>query len=323
VDDLVGLEVVLPDGELVHVGWWPDPDLPTAVYPHGLGPSLLPLFVQSNLGVVTAAAIRLLPRPEALRVIRLAFAPDVLADAVTELRRWVHQGLVRGVPRVFDPLAGRSYGGDPDKFLVHLCVDGTAEAVEAMVAVITAAAHRSGLFDGVSHTEATDADHPDHEVAKLVERGYAGDPDVTDRLFEAKIGQPADLVDERVGFVFFLPLVPFSGESVATADRLLRQVRDETGIRAGATLHILGPEVIDCVVAFRFDRDPASAQRAHRALDLLYERFSAAGFVPYRLDVDHADRADTFRVDPASTALARRLKAVIDPAGTIAPGRYR
>ncbi|MCP2200650.1 hypothetical protein LX90_004348 [Lentzea flava] len=49
--------------------------------------------MQSSFGVVTAAAIRLLPRPEALRVIRLAFEPDVLGDAVEALRRWGHQGL--------------------------------------------------------------------------------------------------------------------------------------------------------------------------------------------------------------------------------------
>ncbi|GGU44211.1 hypothetical protein [Lentzea flava] len=54
---------------------------------------MLQLFVQSSFGVVTAAAIRLLPRPEALRVIRLAFEPDVLGDAVEALRRWGHQGL--------------------------------------------------------------------------------------------------------------------------------------------------------------------------------------------------------------------------------------
>jgi 4-cresol dehydrogenase (hydroxylating) len=322
VDDLIGLEVVLPDGELAHVGWWPNPELPTPAYPHGLGPSLLPLFVQSNLGVVTAAAIRLLPRPEALRVIRLAFEPAVLADAVTELRRWVHQGLVRGTPRVFDPITGRSYGGDEGKFLVHLCVDGTAAVVDALVTVITDEARRSGLFSGISHTEATDADHPNHDTAVLVERGYAGDPDVRDRLFEAKMGRPAGEVDEHVGFVFFLPLVPFSGASVAHADRLLREVRDETGVRGGGTLHILGPDVIDFVVAFRFDREPAATRAAHRALDLLYERFAAAGFVPYRLDVDHADWITTFRADPGATALTRRLKAVIDPAGTIAPGRY-
>jgi FAD binding domain len=169
VNDLAGLEVVLPEGDLVRVGWWPRPDRPTAVYPHGLGPSLLPLFLQSSLGVVTAASIRLLPRPEAMRVVRLASA---------------------------------------------------------------------------------------------------------------------------------------------------------TGIRAAATLHILGPDVIDCVVAMRFDRDATAAVRAHRALDLLYECFSAAGFDPYRLDIEHADWRSRLQIDPGATALARRLKAAIDPAGTIARGRY-
>jgi 4-cresol dehydrogenase (hydroxylating) len=322
VDDLVGLEVVLPDGEQARVGWWPDPDRPTAVYPHGLGPSLLPLFVQSNLGVVTAAAIRLLPRPEALRVIRLSFEPDVLTDAITTMRRWVHQGLTRGVPRVFDPLAARSYGGDEGRFLVHVCVDGTAAAVAALVEVITAEARASGLFTRVTHTETTDRTHPNHDTAVLVERGYAGDPDVRDRLFQAKMGQPADRVDEHVGFVFFLPLVPFAGPSVAHADTLLREIRDETGVRAAATLHILGPDVIDCVIAMRFDRDEASAARAHRALDLMYERYTAAGFLPYRLDVEHTEWLARLHADPAATALARRLKAVIDPAGTIEPGRY-
>ncbi|GGU44204.1 hypothetical protein [Lentzea flava] len=32
VHDLLGLEVVLPGGELVHVGWWPE-EKPTPVYP--------------------------------------------------------------------------------------------------------------------------------------------------------------------------------------------------------------------------------------------------------------------------------------------------
>lgn len=322
VDDLLGLEVVLPDGETVRVGWWPDPAKPTAPYPHGLGPSLLPLFVQSNLGVVTAAAIRLLPRPEALRVLRLGFAPERLGEAAAALRRWVHQGLVRGVPRVFDPLAGRAYGGGEDEFLVHLCVDGTAESVEAQLSILAAEAERSALFSRVDATEALDPQHPNHETAVLVERGYAGDPDVSDRLFEAKMGRPADQVDTEVGFVFFLPLIPFTAEAIVQALALVRQISAESGVPCSSTQHILGPDVVDLVVAMRFQRDPATAERAHRALDLLYERFSAAGFAPYRLDVEHAGLLEACGMDPAAAALSRRLKDVIDPHGAIAPGRY-
>ncbi|MEE1757280.1 FAD-binding oxidoreductase [Streptomyces sp. SP18CS02] len=324
VDDLIGLEVALPGGELVHVGWWPDADRTTPVYPHGLGPSALPLFLQSNLGVVTAAVVRLLPRPEALRLVRLGFRPAELGRVTDLLRRWVGQGLTRGVPRVYDPAAAASYGGRDGEFLVHICVDGTPGAVGALVAEIVAGAHGSGLFTDVAHEEATDTSRPDHAVAALVERAYAGDPDVTDALFEAKLGQSADQVDERVGFLFFLPLLPFDARAVERADGLLGRVREETGVRCSATLHLLGPDLIDCVVALKFDRDSGEgARQAHRALELMYRWYGEAGFLPYRLDIDHAHRMDDFAVDPNALALTRKLKNVIDPNNAIAAGRYR
>ncbi|MFJ6666544.1 FAD-binding oxidoreductase [Streptomyces sp. NPDC091383] len=322
-DDLLGLEVVLPDGELAHVGWWPGGERATAVYPHGLGPSLLPLFAQSGLGVVTAAAIRLLPRPEALRVVRMTCAPDALAGVVEAVRRWVGQGLVRGVPRLLDPYTGRPYGGGRGEFLLHLCVDGTPAAVAALVDVLTAEAHATGLFTGISHTGPDDPAPLGQETEVLVARGYAGDPDVRDTLFEAKTGHPAADVDERVGMVSFLPMLPFTGAAVVRAHELLEEVSARTGLRAAATLHVLGPELAECVAGVRFERDEAGAAAAHRALDLLYERFTAAGFAPYRLDIAHVDWLDRLSVDPAATRLARRLKTLLDPAGTIAPGRYR
>ncbi|MEU6352347.1 FAD-binding oxidoreductase [Streptomyces sp. NPDC047072] len=322
-DDLAGLEVVLPGGETVRVGWWPSAGRTAPVYPHGLGPSALPLFVQSDLGVVTAALIRLPARPEALRVLRLGFPAAALTEATDAVRRWVAQGLTRGVPRIYDPAAGASYGGTEGEFLVHLPVDGTAEAVEALTGVLSAEAHRSGLFTEVSATDATDPAHPHHETARLVERGYAGDPDIADRLFRTKMGVSADQVDTAAGFLFFLPLLPFTGEAVARADGLLRETAAATGVRLSATLHLLGPDLIDCVVAMKFGREQEAAERAHRALELLHTSFADAGFAPYRLDVDHAHRRDALAVDAGALALTRRLKTVLDPNNAIAPGRYR
>jgi 4-cresol dehydrogenase (hydroxylating) len=226
------------------------------------------------------------------------------------------------VSKVFNATAARIYGGTGDEYLMHVCVDGTAESVDALVRVIAAEAAAAGLFSDVSSTDATDPGHKNHDVAMRVERGYAGDPDMTDTVFEAKTGVPAGEVDERVGFAFFLPLVPFSANSVTKADELIERVRAETEVRCSATVHVLGPDVVDYVVAFKFERRDDQAERAHRALDLLYRLFSEAGFVPYRLDVDHAEWMDVFAVDPGARALAQRLKAVIDPNGVIAPGRY-
>ncbi|HEU5473527.1 MAG TPA: FAD-binding oxidoreductase [Actinophytocola sp.] len=323
VDDLLGLEVVLPDGELIRVGWWPDPDRPAPVYPHGLGPDPLGMFVQSNLGVVTAAAVRLPPRPEAVRVVRLNFAPERLAAVMDVLRRWVAQGLARGVPKVYNPVAARPYRGTEGKFLAHVCVEGTAAAVDALSALVTAEAAATGLFSEISDTDSADPGGDNHEVATLVERSYAGVPDTDDVLFRAKMRRPGAEVDRwGGGFLFFLPMVPLSGAAVAHAHELLDRVHENSGIRCGTTQNLLGPDLVDFVVTMRFEPDAPSVERAHRALELMYGLFTEAGFVPYRLDVDHAGWMDRLSPDPAARRFVRRLKEMLDPDGVIAPGRY-
>jgi 4-cresol dehydrogenase (hydroxylating) flavoprotein subunit len=322
VEDLTGLEVVLPSGESIRVGWWPEPDRPTPVYTHGLGPSLVQLFVQSDLGVVTAATVRLLPRPEALRVVRLNFTADKVEAATAEVRRWVGQGLARGVVKIYNESAARAYGSPPGQYLVHVCVDGTRQAVDALSGVVTAEALGSALFSAVSDTDASDPAAGNHEVAVRVERAYAGDADPADVLFEAKTGRPAARLDEEGGFLFFLPLVPFTGAALARAAELLEQVRAETGMRCGATFNALNADVVDCVVTMRFTREGDEAERAHRALDRLYELFTAEGFIPYRLDIGHTGWADRLAPGTGARAFARRLKDAVDPFHVIAAGRY-
>src|SRR5690606_6189079 len=53
-DDLLGLEVVTGSGSLIRCGsFWSKRD-EAFYYRHGVGPDLVPLFCQSNLGIVTA-----------------------------------------------------------------------------------------------------------------------------------------------------------------------------------------------------------------------------------------------------------------------------
>ncbi|WP_413809901.1 FAD-binding oxidoreductase [Streptomyces sp. OE57] len=321
VDDLVGLEVVIPSGQLIHVGWWPEDDRSTAVYPHGLGPSLLPLFSQSNLGVITAAAVRLLPRPEAQRTIRLSFSRDQLVGAVDEMRRWVAHGLVGGVLKIYDEVSAEFYGGKVGEFLAHLCVDGTSGSVDLLSEVIAGEAAASGLFSEITRSDRSPAD--DDVVVKMVESAYSGDPSYNDAMLQATLGQPAHRVDaEGLGWLFFLPMIPFSGEAVAHAHALLTVIHAETGVRAGCTVNALSSDLIDFVVTIRFQRDPAEAERAHRALDRAYALFSEAGFIPYRLDVDHTKWINRLSPDAGAREVARRLKTSIDPNSAIAPGRY-
>ncbi len=62
--NLCGLQVVLADGELVHIGGAVQGLKTWHTHKWGVGPYLEGLFTQSNLGIVTRAGIWLMPRPE-------------------------------------------------------------------------------------------------------------------------------------------------------------------------------------------------------------------------------------------------------------------
>jgi len=325
-EDLLGLEVVLADGACVRVGWWPDTsaefaDAPTAMDPYGLGPSLLHLFTQSNLAVVTAAVVRLMPRPEAQDVLRLTFPPERLGAAVDTLQRWVAQELVSGVLKVYDAASATNYGGLPGENLALICVSGTRERVAALTGVIRREADASGLFTSAVASSEEPASRAD-TVLQVVERAYAGDPSRNEDMLAAATGQDADHVDsDGGGWLFFLALVPFDGESMARAAGLVAEIGRETGLPAGTTVNALSSDVIDLVVSLKFAPSEEATARAHRALDLIYERFVQAGFRPYRLDIDHAAWRRRL-ASPGTLALTERLETLLDPDGIIAPGRY-
>lgn len=71
-----GMEVVLPNGDVVRTGHWHYEHAKTAhVYRYGTGPFLDGLFSQSNLGIVTRMGVWLMPKPEVFTAFYLR-APD-------------------------------------------------------------------------------------------------------------------------------------------------------------------------------------------------------------------------------------------------------
>ena len=100
-----GLEVVLPDGEIMRTGMGALPGADTwAEYRYGFGPHVDGLFSQGNLGVVTKMGFWLFPEPEAYLSgsVTVPRRADIvgLVDAVNELE---HLGLI-GMPNYGTPL---------------------------------------------------------------------------------------------------------------------------------------------------------------------------------------------------------------------------
>lgn len=297
-EDLVGLEVVLADGRREHVGWWPGTS--AVPRPHGLGPTLTHLFTQSSFAVVTAAVVRLLPRPEEVRMLPFTFEQDDLGDAIDVLRSWTAQRLIPPTTKVYNPIAAQA-NGVRDGYLAHVCLSGAGEVVEALGSVLAEAARHSPLLAG-----------PASAADEVVRRAYAGEPDPADTWFLRKSGGcPAERFDAERGLLMFLPIVPFSGEAVTLTENM---VRDCCGLAPGITMNVLDSDTLDHVIGIGFPADdPSAVAEARETLDRLHQTFAAEGFLPYRRDVDRP---------VAATALQARIGQALDPDGVFAPGRY-
>ena len=97
-----GMEVVLPNGELMRTGNWADSESKAAhVYKRGLGPTPDQLFMQSNFGIVTKMGVWLMPTPECYMPLWLRVWKDSdLPQVVDTLRELMLSKDIEGVPQV-------------------------------------------------------------------------------------------------------------------------------------------------------------------------------------------------------------------------------
>jgi alkyldihydroxyacetonephosphate synthase len=126
-DMVVGLDVALADGRVVHTGGAPRA---------AVGPDLTQLFVGSEgtLGVITGARLRLHPAPRVEQ--RAAFGFSSFGDGIEACRRVMHRGATPAVLRLYDATeADRSYQTG-DRHVLLALDEGDPELVEGVMNVV-------------------------------------------------------------------------------------------------------------------------------------------------------------------------------------------
>ncbi|MEV3962450.1 FAD-binding oxidoreductase [Nocardia sp. NPDC050193] len=325
IDDLLGLEVVLGTGRVMTTGGLDrNGRRPGPV----AGPDLTRAFVQSNLGVITAMAIGLIPRPQTTTLVHATFAkssfPEVVEAMIRVSRsRNASDGLLRLKDLFVVPEAGRAAipaTADVDAVTVQLPLLGSRAAVEHTETIIRETF--SGVHGLLSYrsldTAETAADDPLYPRT-LFARGIPSCTNVLDGLGVTSCSQ----VDRsRIGRLMFLPVVPYRGTDLGKAIELFEVEAERYGTAGMLEFNVISQHSTNMVTQIPFLRDPSGIERAHELRRAARRSFLRAGFLPYRSDIDHQpwelpDRSADYDDEPL-----HMLKRLYDPAAIIAPGRF-
>lgn len=144
---ILGLKVVLADGEVVNFG-------SESLEGVGIGPDLIGLFVGSEglFGIALEITVRLLPKPECYRTVLAAY--DSLGKAGDAVSQVVASGLLPGAMEIMDRLAIKAAeaavkAGYPEKAeaLIIVELEGETVQVEAEFEYLHQVIQASGAYE--------------------------------------------------------------------------------------------------------------------------------------------------------------------------------
>lgn len=332
---LCGLEVVLADGSVLHTGDGAVSGARTRfVNKSGFGPLVDGLFSQSNLGIVTSAAIWLMARPPVIRMFAFTFPDDDDLETIIDLVRPLK--LTNMVPTLikvtnglyalgteatypFDRTGGatplpdevrrelqREYG--TGAWIVTGALYGPND--DLLQPAIARIREHFAASEKATYIDHEDAVH--NPILKIHVDTFSGEPT------EAELG----LLDWRPGggATWFLPATPMVGAIAQEHQRTSRRILAEHGFEY-ITEFVCGPRAARALHIIVYDRqDPEECRRLQACYAALIAAYDALGCPTGRMPTEFQEQA-MCRL-PQFEAVCHRLKHALDPDGVIAPGKY-
>jgi glycolate oxidase len=292
VHHVLAVDLVLPDGELVHIGGTDAP-----------GPDLLGLIIGSEgtLGIVTKVVVRILRAPERVQTLLAAFdGIDAAGAAVSDI---IAAGILPAAVEIMDALTIRAveaaiHPGFPTADAILIVeLDGPAAEVSTLFTTVDEICRRRG--------------------ASAIE--VAQDPQHRARIWKGR--KAAFAAMGRISPNYYVQ------DGVVPRTRLpevLRRIRDleaRTGLRIGNVFHA-GDGNLHPLICYDASIEGDSERAALAAGEILQYCVEAGGTITGEHGVG-ADKRDYMPVmfDEADLEMMRRVRDAFDPQRLCNPGK--
>ena len=351
-----GLEVVLPDGELLRTGMGALPGAKTwQQYKSGYGPWIDGLFSQTSLGVVTKMGIWLMPEPEAyLSGTVKVFRREDLIPLVEIMTRLENQEIYTGMPFFGSPLLGGLDPGDSQR-------TPPAPEVTAILArpgeTDWAALERVGRdtgrgiwgckfqFYGPAKVIQAQWEYAKEQLSAIPDAGFTDgelihlplSPADKERVHQVVFGVPNLSIffigarsdaspTPTEGHMWFSPIIPRTGEAIFEAQKVFGEAARQLGLPM-SPLSLPGTywrRAFIFIFGFPITHDPAVNKKNRAAFETMVRICAEHGWGEYRTAPAFQDAVmQTYAFN--NHALRRfneALKDAVDPNGILSAGHY-
>lgn len=155
-------------------------------------------------------------------------------------------------------------------------------------------------------------------------QGIPSDYFVKHAYYRSRRRRPDHAIDparDGCGVIWFAPVLPFTSTDVLPFLARARLRFAEAGLDFWVAILVLNPRSVTCLMNILYDKeDPQEALRAEVLYSTLLGDMQDSGYQQYRAGLLAWPKMNEGAV--ANGALNTSIKRALDPAGTLAPGRY-